>query len=209
LLTGESHCEKLRYELAFTEDFFRIRISSAKKMKKHKSTISWVEAVESSEIPALIRHAFDFLVPEFGFSLPVADHIGSAVYTFSYRRKNIAIEPLVDRREGDVEVSLVRLENGVRPDTWKIDSKGQLVMVKLFEACWHRKVPSPHASIPANSSGRQQLQLLLAAERETLRNHFDDILHDSDDLFSELNEKRREAKASDANNRVGPKGKLP
>lgn len=186
-----------------------IQNRSAKKMKKHKGTESWVETVECVEIPALIRDAFDFLVPEFGFAPPIADHIGSIVYKFSYRRKNVAIEPLVDRKDGAVEVCLVLLDNGSGPDTWKIDPRGQLVMVRLFEACWHRKVPSPRATIPAGSTGRVQLELLLAAERETLRSHFDDILHDSDVLFAELNEKRKEAKASEASKRVGPKGRLP
>ena len=178
-------------------------------MKKHKSTETWVETVECSEIPTLLRDAFDFLVAEFGFSPPVEDHVGSIVYKLSYRRKNIAIEPVVDRKDTAVEVAIVRLENGVRPDTWKIDSKGQLVMVRLYEACWHRKVPSPRASIPAGSPGREQLESLLAAEKETLRRYFDDVIHDSDTLFVELNDKRSEAKASEATKRIGPRGKLP
>jgi hypothetical protein len=116
---------------------------------------------------------------------------------------------LVDRKDGAVEVCLVRLEDGTRPNTWKIDSKGQLVMVRLFEACWHRRVPSLHANIPPGTPGRQQVESLLAAERETLRRHFDDVLHDSDALFVEVNEKRIEAKALESGKRVGPKGKLP
>ena len=176
---------------------------------KRKNIESWAESVEYSEIPALVRDSFDFLASEFHFSPPVADHIDSIVYKFSYRGKKVANEPMVDRKDGAVEVCLVRLDDGVRPDVWKIDAKGQLIMVRLYEACWHRKVPSPRANIPAGTPGRQQLELLLAAEEETLRQHFDDILHDSDALFLELNEELKKAKASASAQKIGPKGKLP
>ena len=177
-------------------------------MKQNK-TETWTEEIDCAEIPPLIRSVFDFLISDFGFASPIANNINSIVYNFSYLHRNIGIEPLVDRKEGVVEVCLVHLEDGIRPKTWKMDSNGQLVMVRLFEACWHRRVPSPHTNIPPGTPGKRQLELLLAAEQETLQKHFDDVLHDSDTLFTELNKKRMESKAMVSDKSVGPKERLP
>lgn len=67
-------------------------------------------------------------------------------------------------------------------------------MVRLFEACWHRKVPSPKLAPDGLLSPRDQLRALLRVEAATLKNHFVDILRDSDVLFVEMEEQRLQSR---------------
>lgn len=154
---------------------------------------TWAEALQWSEIPGLVKLEFDFLVSDYSFQPAVDEDLGTIVYTASYQA-NIAIEPVVDRKDVAVEVCLVQLDRGERPQAWKIDAHGRLVMVRLFEACWHRKVPSPKVASYGLLSPQDQLRTLLRAEATTLTNHFIDILQGSAMLFVEMEEQRRQAR---------------
>ncbi|HEU0006617.1 MAG TPA: hypothetical protein VFS12_11555 [Terriglobia bacterium] len=153
---------------------------------------TWADALQWSEIPGLVKLEFDFLVSDYSFHPAVEEDLGTIAYTASYRAANIAIEPVVDRKDVAVEVCLVRLDRGERPQAWKIDARGRLVMVRLFEACWHRKVPSPRVTPNGPLSPHEQLRALLRAEATTLKDHFVDILQDSDVLFVEMEEQRQQ-----------------
>lgn len=155
---------------------------------------TWADALQWSEIPGLVKLEFDFLVSDYSFQPAVEEDLGTIAYTASYRAANIAIEPAVDRKDVAVEVRLVRLDRGERPQAWQIDARGRLVMVRLFEACWHRKVPSPKVAPDGLLSPQDQLRALLRAEATTLKNHFLDILRDSDVLFVEMEEQRLQAR---------------
>ena len=155
---------------------------------------TWADALQWSEIPGLVKLEFDFLVSDYSFRPPVEEDFATIAYTASYRAANIAIEPLVDRKDVAVEVCLVRLDRGERPQGWQTDARGRLIMVRLFEACWHRKVPSPRVAPHGPLSPQEQLRALLRAEATTLKSHFVDILRDSDVLFVEMEEQRRQAR---------------
>lgn len=154
---------------------------------------TWADVL-SSEIPALIKLEFDFLVSDYSFRPAVEEDLGTISYSASYRAANVAIEPVVDRKDVAVDVCLVRLDRGERPQGWQIDARGRLIMVRLFEACWHRKVPSPRVAPHGPLSPQEQLRALLRAEATTLKNHFVDILRDSDALFVEMEEQRQQAR---------------
>jgi hypothetical protein len=154
--------------------------------------LTWADTLQWSKIPGLVKLEFDFLVSNYSFQPAVEEDLGTIAYIASYRAANIAIEPAVDRKDVAVEVCLVRLDRGERPQAWKIDARGRLVMVRLFEACWHRKVPTPRAALNGLLSPEEQLRALLRAEATTLKNHFADILRDSDVLFVEMEEQRQQ-----------------
>lgn len=151
---------------------------------------TWADTLPWSEIPGLVKLEFDFLVSTYSFQPAVENDIGTIAYTASYRATRVAIEPTVDRKDVAVDVCLVRLDRGERPEGWQLDARGHLIMVRLFEACWHRKVPSPRVAPHGPLSPREQLRALLRAEAATLKNHFVDILQDSDVLFAEMEEQR-------------------
>lgn len=155
---------------------------------------TWAEALQWSEIPGLVKLEFDFLVSDYSFQPAVDEDLGTLAYTASYRAANIVIEPVVDRKDVAVEVCLVRLDRGERPQGWQIDAHGRLIMVRLFEACWHRKVPSPRVAPNGPLSPQDQLRALLHAEATTLKNYFVDILRDSDVLFVEMKEQRQQVR---------------
>ena len=156
--------------------------------------LTWADALQWSEIPGLVKLEFDFLVSDYAFQPAVEEDLGTIAYTASYRAANIAIEPTVDRKDVAVDVELVRLDQGERPQGWQIDARGRLIMVRLFEACWHRKVPSPRVASNCPLTPQEQLRTLLRAEATTLKNHFVDILQDSDVLFVEMEEQRLQAR---------------
>jgi len=154
--------------------------------------MTWAETLQWSEIPGLVKLEFDFLVSDYSFQPAVEEDLGTIAYTASYRAANIAVEPVVDRKDVAVEVCLVRLDRGERPQGWQLDAGGRLIMVRLFEACWHRKVPSPRVAPNGLLSPPNQLRALLRAEATTLTDHFVDILQDSDVLFVEMEEQRQQ-----------------
>lgn len=159
-----------------------------------RSHLTWADVLWP-EIPALIRLEFDFLVSDYSFRPAVEEDLGTISYSALYRAANVAVEPVVDRKDVAVEVCLVRLDRGERPQGWQIDPHGRLIMVRLFEACWHRKVPSPRVELDLGLlSPQEQLRALLRAEATTLKHYFVDMLRDSDVLFVEMEEQRQQAR---------------
>ncbi len=157
-----------------------------------RNRLTWFNDLHWSEIPRLIRLEFDFLVSDYSFKLAVEEHINVISYSAIYQKDKVAISPVVDRKDATVALQLGRLKDGVRPQEWKIDDQGYLIMVRLFEACLYRKVPSHKADFNSQLSPEDQLRVLLRAEATTLKEHFTDILQDSDLLFVEMNEQLRE-----------------
>jgi hypothetical protein len=150
----------------------------------------WLEKILPEEFPGAIREVFDFLCRDHGFREPLIERTPLTL-CLSYRARRVAVEVDAEFRDRAVEVALVWLPEGKRPDGWKIDGAGRQIMIRLFEAEWHRKVPSAKVAIPDHAAPRDKLRMWLEAWAEQLRVHFADVLADSDALFVELNRARR------------------
>jgi hypothetical protein len=159
-------------------------------MKRVADPNAWMDEMPSAEFPYVIREVFEFLCRDHSFSEPVIEQT-SLTLRVSYQARHVAVEVVVDFKDRAVEVALVWLPDGKRPDGWKIDAAGRHFMTRLYEAAWHRKIPNPRVSVPAGSSPQSTLRLWLEAWAEQLRMHFADVLADSDALFRELNKARR------------------
>ena len=123
----------------------------------------WIEEVSPEDVRKMIERTFAFLVTDHSFQPPVDTSINTMVIALSYSGANLAIEPLVDRKDCFVETSIVRLDDGSRPEGWKIDSNGEQFMTRLFEAAWDRDVKSSLCK-SAPDSPEATLQSLLDAE---------------------------------------------
>ena len=159
--------------------------------KSKRDPNEWIRELSREEFVNGIREVFDFLCREFTFSQPRIEQ-SPLTLILSYRAKRIAIEVVVDFRDLAVEVALVRLRNGERPEGWKIDKQGQQFMLRLYEARWARRVPSAKIAIPSDASPQTTLRLWLESEMVYLRHHFPDLLGDSDVFFDELNRAQKE-----------------
>jgi len=151
-------------------------------MKRSLDANAWIDKLPPEKFPSAIREVFDFLCRDYGFRDPVTEKT-SLTLRLSYRAHRVAIEISVDFRDRAVEVALVRLADGQRPDGWAIDSQGRQFMVRISEAARFRKIPNPHMTISADASPQSILRFWLEAWAEQLRTHFADILADSDTLF--------------------------
>lgn len=158
------------------------------KMKRTANSNTWIDRLSPAEFVCRIREVFDFLCRNHGFSEPIVRQT-SLTLRLSYQASRVAVEVSVDFRDRAVEVSLVRLLNGKRPDGWQIDASGRQFMTRLYEAAWFRKIPNPKVTVPLDSSAQNTLRLWLEVWAEQLRVYFADVLADSDAFFNELNKK--------------------
>ncbi len=158
-------------------------------MKRGADPNAWIAKIPRGDFPRAIQEVFDFLCRDFGFREPVTEQT-SLTLCLSYRAQRVAVEVDVDFRDLAVEVALVWLLDGQRPDGWKVDAQGRQFMIRLFEAEWLRKVPSPRVTIDASASPQVTLRLWLEAWAEQLRVQFADVLADTDILFQDLNRAR-------------------
>lgn len=142
-----------------------------------------------ADFPRAIREVFDFLCRDYGFREPAATQT-SLTLCLSYRAQRVAVEVAVDFRDRAVEVALVWLLDGKRPDGWAIDAQGRQFMVRTYEAAKFRKVPDPRVTIPADAAPHATLRLWLEAWAEQLRGHFADVLADTGTFFHDLNRAR-------------------
>jgi hypothetical protein len=111
----------------------------------------------------------------------------SLTLCLSYRARRVAVEVAVDFRDRAVEVALVWLLDGERPDGWAIDAQGRRFMVRIYEAARFRRVPNPRVAVPADATPKSTSRLWLEAWAEQFRVHFADVLADTDTLFHDLN----------------------
>jgi hypothetical protein len=160
-------------------------------MKRANNPNSWMREMQPEDFPGAIRDVFDFLCREHGFREPVVEQTPLTL-SLSYLARHVAIDVVVDFRDRVVEVALVSLSDGKRPDGWKIDATGRQFMIRLYEAAWHRKLPNPRVTVPADCLPQSALRLWLEAWANQIRIQFADVLADSDALFHELNEARRQ-----------------
>lgn len=159
-------------------------------MKRAADPNAWMDKMPSADFPRAIREVFDFLCRDFGFREPVVAQT-SLTLCLSYRAHQVAVEVAVDFRDRAVEVALVWLLDGQRPDGWAIDLQGRQFMVRIHEAARFRRVPNPRVAVPADATPQSTLRLWLEAWVEQLRVHFADVLADTDTLFRDLNRARR------------------
>jgi hypothetical protein len=160
-------------------------------MRRKTDPNAWMDNLSVSDFDSTVREVFGFLCRDHKFGEPTIDN-SSLWMVRSYRAHRIAVEISFDQRDRAIEVALVSLIEGNRPNGWKIDTSGRQVMIRLYEAAWHRKVPNPRVAIPRHASPQRTLRLWLEAWAEQLRVHFADVLADSDALFEELNGLRKQ-----------------
>jgi len=162
-------------------------------MAKPKKQV-WIGEVSPSDIRKMIDRTFSFLVSDYSFRKPTDISINTLMIGYSYSGHNLAIEPVVDRKDGFVETGIVRLNRGIRPKGWEIDDKGEQFKTRLFVAAWDRKLMRT-APVHLPESPEDMLQSLLDAEVATLRDGFPDFLADDAGYFVELNQRRKAATA--------------
>jgi hypothetical protein len=85
-----------------------------------------------AEFVAECANTLGFLVKDWGFSHPEID-ICSNVVSVTFYKKEIAIECILDKREGDISVKVVKLQKGKKPDVYRKNAKGNLVREYLTQ----------------------------------------------------------------------------
>lgn len=171
-------------------------------MKKDKLTADWLVGVSVDDALETIGQTFTFLVDDFSFQEPIDCSINSMVVALRYSAFNIAIQPVVDRKDGFVYTNIIRLVEGQCPAGWQIDQQGNQFMVRLFEATqfkasWDRGNEWQYRFEP-EISPNGYLQVLLEAEAKTLRDAFPEFLADDPSFFDQLNAKRSADAAAEA-----------
>ncbi len=132
--------------------------------------------------------ALAFLCDRYDFGQPCAEidrRAFSATVTFS--KGSVAIEAIFDLREGDVELKIVRLEDGQMPDAYHVDRQGHRCRAGLVEILLKRGVRGFGLRQPkASESLRQRLERLLGRYGELLEAHGADILLGSSEALDLL-----------------------
>ena len=140
-----------------------------------------------------VNCSLGFLSERYGFSEPEAqlDRRAAAV-TVTFVKGGIAIEATYDLREGDVELKMVRLEDGRKPDGYHVDRQGRRFRANLVEILMDRGVRNFGLRRPeiGEESRDQRLKRLLDRYASLLESHGHDILAGSAAAFDSLGTRR-------------------
>lgn len=118
----------------------------------------------------------------------------------TFRKGDLAIEASYELREEDISVKIVRLRNGAKPDGYYVDREGRCCRATLVDVFLDRGVRSfgsrPSAaerkkwSKGGEDGRRARMKWVLDRYPNLLKEHGQDILAGSLDVFKELDAKK-------------------
>jgi hypothetical protein len=124
--------------------------------------------------------AFAFLVNEYSFAPPqiqIDEKINFAYVTFF--GKNLAIEFILDEREGDIDCKIVRVLNGKKPPYFAVDETGLRMREGLVSLLRRRGVKERLFEPVGQLDLRERIKVTLAAFASMLKKHGSEVLNDS------------------------------
>jgi hypothetical protein len=129
--------------------------------------------------------AFRFLVTDHGFSGPEYQR-GRVSESCFFTKGSVGIEVLRDHRESHDGLMLIELQNGSRPDVFKIGDGGRIVRLSVVNILLDLGKPVKkyyeHAEFtPQNPRSRWQ------AYAQMLRHELPSVLDGSNEVFDQLN----------------------
>lgn len=132
--------------------------------------------------------ALGFLCDRYGFSVPSTEIDRRATtVTMTFTKGSVAIEAIHDLREGDVEVKIVQLENGHKPEGYQVDHRGRRCRASLVEILMKRGVRNFGLKQPERGEvPKQRFSRLLSRYAYLLQEHAADILSGSADALEQL-----------------------
>lgn len=154
--------------------------------------------MENNKADNFIRECtrvFSFLLEDYAFDKPVAETKSDIHFTtVTYKKVNIALEVIFDEREQDITVKVVRLKNGVKPDNYAINDRGQICRASLITILMKMGV----RKLRLQEELLKECMGIVTGQEERfykkhlcyyaylLKKHGKDILNDSPELFRHL-----------------------
>ncbi len=132
--------------------------------------------------------ALGFLTEEYGFSKPevIIDQKIYFIFVTFYKQK-LAIECSYDLRDEDTSIRVEKLENGKKPDCWRINKKGEVCSEYLPELLIARGVRDlkfdPIESFSNLPKYQAEMKQSLLRDARILKKYGQDILNDSLEIF--------------------------
>ncbi len=135
--------------------------------------------------------AFGFLIDDYGFTKSEVKVDKGLVYILFFK-KEIAVECILDEREDNVSVKIIRLENGKKPDVYKKNDSGKVVREYLTQLLIRRGIRDlkfeETEDMSRLSKRRANYRKSLAGYARLLREYAQDVLDGSSEIFDETKE---------------------
>lgn len=135
------------------------------------------------------ERAFAFLVREHRFTEPQVDCSLPGLAFVTYGKGEVGVECVLEQRDDDVSVRIVRLRNGKRPTAYRKDEDGTVVRELLTQLLIQRGVrdigfPQP-AEVMSITKRRATYRKALEGYARLLQNHAQDVLDGSERILDE------------------------
>lgn len=124
--------------------------------------------------------AFHFVVSGHAFSAPqlkIDDEINFAFVTFL--GKNLAIECILDEREGDIDCKIARVFGGEKTSHYAVDEAGVRVREGLARLLRRRGIKERLFQGVGERELRERIQVVLGDFASMLKKHGQEVLNDS------------------------------
>lgn len=135
------------------------------------------------------KKAFRFLVDEYQF-LKSETVNKENIFEVIFRKNNLAIECSYDVRDSITSIYIVKMDNGKRPDCYRVNKKGEVVREHLSIILRSQGVNPSNLKVESYSKSlsdpRLSLRKYLENEAFILRTYGEKILNGSTEVFNEL-----------------------
>jgi hypothetical protein len=146
--------------------------------------------------------SFDFLTKNYDFDFPTAEIDRQIrMVTVTFKKDELGIEANYDLREENIDVKVVKFVEGRKPKGYHVDQCGRRFREHLYNIFLDRGVrafglrPSDEERKKWGKSGndgrKARMKWLLDRYANLLKEHGQDILAGSIDVFKELNSKKK------------------
>jgi hypothetical protein len=133
------------------------------------------------------ERAFAFLVHDHGFIGPEIDSATPGLLFATYREGQVGVECMLEQRDDDASVSIIRLQEGHRPTDYRINDSGVIVRERLTQLLIQRGVRDISFTPPAKERGMTERQSryrkALEGYARMLRNYAKDVLEGSVEIL--------------------------
>lgn len=141
--------------------------------------------MESEEFFEEVRRRFSYLVRDHRFSEPVLE-INPQIHfsTVTFMGKNLAVELILDPRDEWVDCKIARVLGGKKTKFYAVDEKGNRVRSELVETLERKGIQDIKFTKSKKKESFEDLVRSLLADYATiLKEHGQEILHDSPNVF--------------------------
>jgi hypothetical protein len=132
----------------------------------------------------LTSKEFAFLVDEYFFEPPYMDLNEKINFvTVTFMGKNLAIECILDEREGDVDCKVARVFSGIKTNHYAVNDKGTRVREDIASLLRRRGVRGKLFSDLRTVSKQDRIRVVLSDFAKMLKKHAPEVLSDSPTSF--------------------------